>query len=159
MSNIELLDFGQAYRKAADFCASQDRCISEVKLKLNHWNANIKIINDVIDKLIEEDFLNENRFAVNYARGKFRINGWGKIKISAHLRARSIPNELIQHALSLIESVEYISFLENLLLKKCKQLGDNTTINKQKAAIFAASRGFEQGIIASVLHDIQHSDL
>lgn len=159
MSDDVLLDFGQAYRKAADYCAAQDRCISELRLKLKLWKTDNRDIPAVINKLIAEDFVNEKRFAVNYARGKFRINGWGKVKISAHLRSRSIPSELIKHALSLIETDEYNLFLENLLLKKCRQLGEDTPENRQKAAFFAASRGFEQGLITSVLNTLKSFDI
>jgi regulatory protein len=147
------LDFGQAYRKAADYCAIQDRCISEMQLKLMYWNIDSSYYSNLITKLTEENFLDEKRFAINYGGGKFRINGWGKLKIAASLRARSIPPELVQHALSLLGTEEYTSFLRTILEKKLKQLGGNTMQNRQKAAFFAASRGFEQGIIAEVLND------
>jgi regulatory protein len=159
MSKNALLDFGHSYRKAADYCALQDRCLSEVKLKLKLWNADSKCINEVIKKLIDENFLDEKRFAVNYARGKFRINGWGKIKIASSLKAKQIPFNLIQYSLSLIEPEEYNSYVESLLHKKIIQLGADTHVNRQKAVFFACSRGFEQGIIASVLHDNQLFDL
>ena len=156
--NSSILDFGQAYRKAADYCVPQDRCLSEMRLKLKLWEINSDYIDKIIDKLTEEGFLDEKRFAVNYSGGKFRINGWGKLKIAASLRARLIPQELIQHALSLIGSDEYTGFLEELLKKKLKQLGGNTHQNRQKAAFFAASRGFEQGVIATLLNDSSFFD-
>jgi regulatory protein len=149
--NETFLDFSQAYRKAADYCAIQDRCISEIQLKLKLWSIDADFTNGIIDKLITEDFLNEKRFALNYAGGKFRIKGWGRIKIAAGLRARSVPPEMIQYALSAIGNEEYSSFLANLLKKKLKQLGGNTLLNRQKASFFAASRGFEPGLIASRL--------
>lgn len=145
------LDFGQAYRKAADYCAIQDRCISEIQLKLKLWSIDADFTEDIVNKLIAEDFLNEKRFALNYAGGKFRIKGWGRIKIAAGLRARSISPEMIQYALSAIGNEEYSSFLTNLLRKKLKLLGGNTLQNQQKASFFAASRGFEPGLIASCL--------
>lgn len=148
-----MLDFGQAFRKAADYCIPQDRCISEMQLRLKLWNVGIGHIDAIIAKLIEENFLNEKRFAESYSLGKFRINGWGKLKIAAGLRARSIPAELILHSLTLIGRDEYTSFLEKLLEKKLSQLGGNTLQNRQKAAFFAASRGFEPGIIKEVLNE------
>ncbi len=151
--NGTILDFGQAYRKAADYCAVQDRCISELQLKLRYWNIDSSYYSDIIAKLTEENFLNEKRFAINYAGGKFRMNGWGNLKIAASLRARAIPAVLINQALSQISTEEYTLFLETLLEKKLKQLGGNTVQNRQKAAFFAASRGFEQGMIAAVLKD------
>jgi regulatory protein len=150
-----VLDFGQAYRKAADYCASQDRCISEIKLKLRSWNIDHGFYIKIIRKLKEEGFLDEKRFAVNYAGGKFRIKGWGRIKIAAGLRARSIPADWIQHALSTINIDEYSHFLGLLIQKKLNQLGGDTSENRQKAAYFAASRGFESGLIATLLRDTE----
>lgn len=158
-NNSVPLDFGQAYRKAADYCVIQDRCISEMQLKFISWNIDKSYRNNIISKLIEEGFIDEKRFAVNYAGGKFRINGWGKLKITASLRARNIPGSLIQQALSTFEMDEYILFLDTLLQKKLKQLGGDTRQNRQKAAFFAASRGFEQGLIAAQLRDIEIFDL
>ena len=152
-TNTAVLDFGQAYRKAADYCAIQDRCISEMQLKLRYWNIDNSYYTQIINKLIEEGFLDEKRFASNYAGGKFRIKGWGRLKIAAGLRARSIQANLIQQALSTIENDEYSRFLGLLLQKKLAQLGGDTSENRQKAAYFAASRGFETGLIASLLRD------
>ena len=158
-SNGIALDFGQAFRKAADYCVIQDRCISEMKLKFATWNIDRSYTNSIISKLIDEGFIDEKRFAVNYAGGKFRINGWGRLKIAAGLRARNIPASLIQEVLSSFQMDEYTSFLKELLQKKLHQLGGDTQQNRQKAAFFAASRGFEPVLIAAQLRDIEISDL
>jgi regulatory protein len=158
-SNGIPLDFGQAYRKAADYCAIQDRCISEIKLKFSSWGIDSSFTSGIISKLIEEGFIDEKRFAINYAGGKFRINGWGKLKIAAGLKARSISAPLIQQALDSIDKDEYFLCLESLMKKKLRQLGSNTQENRQKAAYFAASRGFENGLIAVHLHDTELFDI
>ncbi len=158
LSNGSFLDFDQAYRKTADYCAMQDRCISEIKLKLRVWNIDNSYYSKIISKLIDEGFLDEKRFAVNYTGGKFRIKSWGKLKIAAGLRARSIPVPLIQQALSTIDKDEYFICLETLLKKKLRQLGSDTQENRQKAAYFAASRGFETGLIAVHLHNTELFD-
>jgi regulatory protein len=158
-SNGSFLDFGQAYRKAADYCVVQDRCKSELQYKLKTWNIDRSFFGKIIDKLIEEGFLNEKRFAVNYAGGKFRINGWGKIKISAGLRERSVSSDLIQQAIAELNSDEYNEYLKVILQKKLNELGGNTPPNRQKAAFFAASRGFEPGLIAALLRNIEIPDL
>ena len=157
-SDGSFLDFSQAYRKATDYCAIQDRCTSEIKLKLRVWKIDKSYYNKIISKLINEGFLDEKRFAVNYTGGKFRIKSWGKLKIAAGLRARSIPAPLIQHALASIDKDEYYLCLETLLKKKLRQLGSDTSDNRQKAAYFAASRGFETGLIAVHLHDTELFD-
>jgi regulatory protein len=154
-----MLDFGQSYRKAADYCVIQDRCISEMQLKFISWNIDKNYSGKIISKLIEEGFLDEKRFALNYSSGKFRINGWGRLKIAAGLRARNIPSTLIQQVLSSFQIDEYTAFLKTLLQKKLNQLGGDSHQNKQKAAFFAASRGFEPVLIAAQLRDIEISDL
>ncbi len=145
------LDFGQSYRKAADYCSSQDRCNSEIRYKLKYWNIDKRFIDDIISKLTEEGFLNEKRFAVNYAGGKFRMNGWGKIKITSELKMRGIPTEYLQEALAAIDENDYMLYLKEILLKKMKQLGSNSPANRQKAIFFAASRGFEPFHVSSLL--------
>jgi regulatory protein len=157
-SNGALLDFGQAYRKAADYCAIQDRCISEIKLKFISWHIDKSFNGKIISKLLDEGFIDEKRFAINYAGGKFRIKGWGRIKIAAGLRARNIPAPLIQQAFFSFQMEEYSLFLARLLEKKLLQLGGDTAGNRQKAAFFAVSRGFEPGLIATQLHDIELSE-
>ena len=157
-SNGSELDFGQAYRKAADYCVSQDRCISEMQLKLRYWNIDSSYFSRIIAKLIDEGFIDEKRFVANYAGGKFRIKGWGRLKIAAGLRARNIPASLIKEVLSSFKTDEYSAFLITVLQKKINQLGGDTPENRQKAAYFAASRGFEPGLIATQLHDIDLSE-
>jgi len=158
-SKESLLDFGQAYRKAADYCVIQDRCSSEIELKLNYWNIDKSFTEEILKKLVAEGFLDERRFAITYASGKFRIKGWGKLKIAAGLRARSIPSSHIQEALATIDNPEYFLFLQSLLTKKIKQLGSKTPANLQKAIFFATSRGFEPGLIASILRNNEIPDL
>lgn len=153
------LDFGQSYRKAADYCAIQDRCNSEIRSKLKYWNTDNSYIDDIISKLVEEGFLNEKRFAINYAGGKFRINGWGKIKITSELRMRGIPSSLIQEALAAIDEDDYIAYLKEILQKKMRQLGSLSPANRQKAVFFAASRGFEPALVSSLLKNNDLIDL
>lgn len=152
-------DFGQVFRKAADYCALQDRCLSEMRLKISTWNPDRNLVEAIISKLVDDGFLDEERFAFNYARGKFRMKSWGKLKIAAGLRARLVNASLIQQALAAIDPEEYALALSNLLRKKILQLGGDTSLNRQKAAYFAASRGFESGLIALHLHDADIFDL
>ena len=157
-SGRNTLDFNQAFRKAADYCVIQDRCKSELQYKLRSWNIDKNFFTDIIDKLIDEGFLDERRFAINYAGGKFRMNGWGKIKIAAGLRERSVPSELIQTALAELDIEEYTEYLLSILGKKLRELGGNTAVNRQKATFFAASRGFEPSLIATQLKAIELTD-
>jgi regulatory protein len=95
---------------------------------------------------------------VNYAGGKFRMNGWGRIKITSELKMKSISADLIFEALETIEEEEYIAFLKEILGKKMRLLGSNTIANRQKAAFYAASKGFEPSLINSILKNTNFTD-
>ncbi len=151
------LDFDLSYKNAANYCASQDRCISEVKSKLQSWSVDKSFFNKIISKLTDEGFMDEERFATSYDSGKFRINGWGKRTIFVGLRSKSVPFELIDKALLTIDDDEYALVLDTLLNKKLKLLGDDTLQNKQKAAYFATSRGFEPELISKILGEMGNS--
>jgi regulatory protein len=150
------LDFAQAYKKSADYCAAQERCISDVNLKLKSLSVDKNYFGKIIQKLQEEGFLDEERYAQSYVRGKFRINGWGKQKISAGLRFKSIPNILIKNALDTISDDDYIGTLENLINKKLMNLGGNTPQNRQKAIFYATSRGFEPALIMKIMGETEY---
>jgi regulatory protein len=150
------LDFAQAYNKASEYCAVQERCIVDVSLKMKSLQVDKSYFGKIIKKLQDEDFLDEERFAKSYVSGKFRINGWGKRKISAGLRSKSIPNTLIENALDTISDDEYIGTLENLINKKLRLLGDNSPQNRQKTAFYAISRGFEPALIMQILGEMEY---
>jgi len=145
------LTFEQSYRKAADYCAAQEHCVSEMIQKLKQWGFDNSSIYKISKKLIEEDFINEKRFALAYARGKFRNNKWGKVKIVAELMSRHIPESLIYESLEQIEDEEYDDTIQQLAEKKSKQLGDDNNENQQKIIRYLASKGFEISRIVSVL--------
>ena len=78
----------EAYRKALDYCAYQERCHQEVRDKLYYWGLHSEDVEALISQLISEGFLNEERFAKAYAGGKFRIKNWGRNKIKKELKHR-----------------------------------------------------------------------
>lgn len=146
----------EAKQKAENYCSYRERSQQEVKEKLYDWGIPSQGVNEIIAELITENYLNERRFAEGYARGKFNLNGWGKIKITYGLRGKGITENLIKHALAQIEQTIYLEKLEDILLKKDKQLKDSDAyIRKMKLARFAASRGFESTFIFEVLENIQ----
>jgi regulatory protein len=147
------LDFGQAYRKSADYCAQQERCESELRLKFRLWNLEKEFCGKILAKLKSEGFIDEKRYALSYAGGKFRINGWGRQKIAAGLRARSIPPEFIRSALASVGNDEYLAALENQLEKKLGQLGSNTSESRRKAMAFLISRGFEPALVSEMMRN------
>ena len=110
----------QALIKAESYCAYQERCQQEVRDKLYSWGLHEVQVENVIAELIASNFINEERFAKAYARGKFRIKKWGRVKISIELKRRKISAYCIKKGLAEIEEEEYIKTLQKVAEVKIK---------------------------------------
>jgi regulatory protein len=142
-----------AFRKAADFCAIQDRCIAEMHQKLQSWGVDRDSAENIIERLLKEGFIDEQRFASAFARGKFRNLHWGRIKIVAELRGRKINTALIAKAINEIDPDEYRETIAKLFARKMKELKSNTRENRFKVMRFLASKGFEQDLIREIVNE------
>lgn len=141
-----------ALRKAASFCAYQERTQQEVRKRLDGWDIYGDDAEEIIAELITQGYLSEERFATSFAGGKFRVKGWGKRKITQHLKQRGITGRNLETALKEINPADYRTTLTELLDKKRRQLGDdNPLIVKQKLVRYALSKGYESDLIFSVL--------
>lgn len=148
-------DIREVKQKAARFCAYQERCISDVKRKLNSMQVTGEEADIIIDELIKEGFLNEDRFAKIYAGGRFRMKGWGRMKIYKALRAKEVQEKDIRNALNEIDETEYRKTLKSILEKKIKELKEEDfTKRKQKLVNFALGRGFESGLIWEIIGEM-----
>ena len=138
----------QARIKAEKYCAYQERSHSEVRNKLFNMGLNSEETDDVLLHLIEHNFLNEERFAIAYAGGKFRSKKWGKKKIIYQLKAKGINGKLIQQALGEIKESDY---KETLLAELKKKDGIMKELNplKRMAKIskYLFGKGFEQDMV------------
>ena len=146
-------DAAQAFRKAADYCASQERCLEETRIKMKQWGIDDAVIGSTLDKLTEEGFIDEQRFAAAFARGKFRMLRWGKIKISLELRLRKIPAGYVSKALNEIDPAEYSGILKLMIQKKIKSLGDVTPDTENKVMKYAIGKGFEPELVRSAIKE------
>ena len=141
------------YDKARSYCAYQERSVFDVKKKLNEWKVRPEITARVIRSLEKENYLNEERFARVYAGGKFRIKKWGRNKIIAELRARRVPEIIIQIGLEEIDENEYDKTLKEVIEKKSAAFSDPQSLDvKKKILNFVLSRGFEKHLILEKLH-------
>src|SRR5690606_29639644 len=100
--------------KLAKYCAYQDRCHWEVENKMREFNLIPEAHEEILIYLIQHNFLNEERFARSYVRGKFNQKNWGRIKIRIELKKRKIPSRLIESALLEIDEDDYLKTLQNL---------------------------------------------
>lgn len=142
----------QAKGKAENYCAFQERAQQEVRDKLYSWGLYSQDVEATISQLIEDNFLNEERFARAYARGKFKMKGWGKIKIKQGLKLKKISSPLIRIALTEIDAGEYFACLEALITKKNQLIQeDNHYKRKNKLFQYALGRGYESNLITEVI--------
>lgn len=139
-------------RRAASFCAYQERTQREVRERLNEWDVYGDEAEEIIAWLIEQNYLNEERFAKTFAGSKFRVKRWGKHKIKQHLKQRGITGYNLDQAMKEIESDDYRQTLVDLLDKKKRSLqGENPLVMKQKLVRFAIGKGYESDLIWAVL--------
>ncbi len=134
------------------FCVYQDRCHQEVRNKLIQLGVYGDTLESILAALISEGFLNEERFARSFVRGKFRIKRWGRQKIRQGLLFRQIPEMLIHKALQEIDPGEYAAALADLLKQKAALLADLPPETRvQKLYAFASGRGYEPELIWPIL--------
>lgn len=139
-------------RKMERYCVYQDRCHKDVEKKIYDYNLIPEAKEMVLLHLLEHDFLNEERFARNFARGKFRIKKWGKPKITRELKCRNISPYLINIALEEIDDEEYTSTLSELVEKKSLSIKEKDVYKRKKKLIdFLMYRGYETDLIYDVV--------
>lgn len=137
----------QALEKLRKYCAYSERSHFDVRSKLKQWNIDEIASESIISSLIEERFLNEERYAEAYVQGKIRINHWGKNKIKQGLRQHKISEPCIKRAFAKIDFDEYIEILIKEGLKKLKLSKGNNLQKQQKTIQFLISKGFEFDLI------------
>lgn len=142
-------------KKLADYCVKEERCTEQIvqKLfKLKIWEDNHP---DYIDRLIDEEFLDDLRFTHAYVKSKFLLSKWGKVKIRRALKQKNIPDSFIAEAFKeQIDSDSYLNLLEELFDKKKKTLQEEEPMKKKAKLIsFLAQRGFEQELIYNLIED------
>jgi regulatory protein len=139
----------KAMQKLKHYCGYQERSHQEVKQKLYSLGLIKKEVEELISRLIEEGYLNEERFAMLFASGKLRIKAWGKQKIRFELRQRGISEFCITKALKSIDESEYITGFNRLAGKKWHSLQSekNIFVKKNKWQQYLLQKGFEPALI------------
>ncbi len=139
-------------QKMARYCAYQERSHYQVEKKLREMGMIPDAIDAIMLFLIQEGFLNEERFARAYVRGKFYQNKWGKQKIINGLKQHRIHQNLIQSALNEIDENDYQQTIKELIAKKKKHLpGPNTSQTNQKIARYLIQKGYRYEAFAECL--------
>ena len=143
----------QALPKIKQYCAYQERCHAEVKEKLYSFRLYKNDVEQLIAQLIEENYLNEERFALHYAGGKFRMKQWGEVKIKHALKQKQVSDYSIKKALKEINEDDYMAALNKLAEQKLKTLkGEkNIFIKKRKLQDFLLQKGYESDLVREVV--------
>jgi regulatory protein len=145
----------QALQKLKHFCAYQERCHTEVKEKLYNLGVWKKDHDEIIATLIEQNYLNEERFAIAFAGGKFRIKQWGRVKIKYELKQKLVSEYSIKKALKQIDEEEYQKVLEKLAKEKYAELkNEQYLIRKKKTIDYLLQKGFEGELIKMTVVEI-----
>jgi regulatory protein len=146
----------QALPKAKHYCAYQERCHSEVRDKLYGFGLNTKEVDEIVSKLIEENYLNEERFAIQFAGGHFRSKKWGRVKIAHALKQKQVSAYSIKKALKQIDEDDYLNTLQKIFSEKLSTLRSekNIFIKKRKLQDYLMQRGYETDLIRTLLQEL-----
>lgn len=142
----------QALQKLKHYCAYQERSHAEVKEKLYNLGVWTKDHDGIIAALIEENYLNEERFAIAFAGGKYRVKQWGRVKIKYELKQKQVSEYCIKKALKQIDEDDYRKTLFELTEKKYASLkNEQYLVRQKKTADYLIRHGFEQGLVMEAI--------
>ncbi|AOW21435.1 regulatory protein RecX [Urechidicola croceus] len=145
----------EAKRALEKYCAYQDRCHKEIEQKLRDYNMIAQAQEVIIPHLIEHNFLNEERFAKSFARGKFRIKKWGKQRIVRELKFRDISEYLIKVALKEISEDDYINTFNELAQKRFESIKESNIFKKKKKLMdYLLYRGWESNLVYQKVNEL-----
>lgn len=143
----------QALQKARHYCGYQERCHSEVQEKLYSFGLRKPQVEAALATLIEENYLNEERFAIQYAGGHFRLKQWGKVRIRYQLKQKQVSEYCIKKALAAIEDEDYLRTLAKLAEQKWEKLDPSAALPLRRKQLqeYLLQKGYEAPRITEVL--------
>ena len=149
----------QVFVKIASFCVYQERTQKEVRQKLYEYGIKSDEVEVIIVKLIEDNFLNEERFAKAYAGGKFRIKKWGRLKILRALEMKELSPYCIKSGLKEIDGEDYLDTIHQIIAKKTDEISLKNAYQKSyKIAQYLISRGYESDLVWEILKKVQSTE-
>jgi len=145
----------QVLDKMAKYCAYQERCVKDVKDKLKTFDIPQESKDEILDYLLDNRFVNDERFARSFVRGKVNQSGWGMNKIRFHLMQKGIDKNVIDEALGQTDDEVYRQRLIDILKAKSKTVkAANDFEKKRKLAAYAMQKGFESALVWDVVNGI-----
>jgi regulatory protein len=154
MNSTRYISTEEALTRLQNLCSSQEKCTGDVREKLRLWNIPPDEQEKIINSLVNDKFIDDQRFAGFFVRDKQKINKWGKEKIRYALIHKGLSKSIMDGALESMPAENYESVLRELLTKKSKELGKYESYEKKNRLIrFAVQRGFSYDLIFRVLDD------
>ena len=149
-----VLNFEQGLQRAAGLCCQSEHCVADITEKLLRWGVSREDSDRIIDRLIDEKYIDESRYALAYVRDKVRFSHWGRVKIKSMLRMFRISEQDISNAFDSFDEDEYLGVLEGVIESKRKTLPDaESYASRVKLIRFALQRGFEMHEIAKFISE------
>ena len=152
----------EAYLQLAALCAQAEHCQQEMRDKMRRWELDETVQNRIVDRLIKERYVDDERYARAFVKDKIRYNKWGRRKVQQALWQKRIDADIQQRVLDGIDEKEYVDILRPLLKQKRKTTkAENDYELNRKLVRFALSRGFDFSIIRQCLNvdDIDIEDI
>ncbi|GAB4093302.1 regulatory protein RecX [Flaviaesturariibacter terrae] len=152
----KILSKEEALQKLRQYCAYQERSHSEVQQKL--WDLGVRRAdhNEVLSTLIEEDYLNEERFAKAFAGGKFRMKDWGRKKILYELKQKRVSDYCIRQAMKEIPEDDYQNTLRKVAEKKWESLkGEQYLVRQKKTQDYLIQKGYEYELVTAIVRGLR----
>lgn len=147
------------WQKVCAWCAFQERSQQEVRDKLFAYGVASSKVEEMIVRLLSENFISEQRFATAFAGGKFRQLGWGRIRIRSALKLKKVSEGCIRSALASINEDEYRKRLKQIIQKREKAEKEKDPRKRRwKLSSYAISRGFESSLVAELLGESRDVD-
>lgn len=138
------------------YCAYQERCYKEVEEKLYSFSVNLSEKEEILTYLIENNFINEERFAQSFVRGKHNYKSWGKNRIVNELKFRNISSRIITIALKEIPEETYLENFHQLAEKHWHNITERKGPKKNKKFVdFLLRKGYEMSLIYEKLNELK----
>ncbi len=154
MKKQQKYSFLEAKAKIEYFCAYQERCHSEVDSKLFDWGFDREQRDILIADLIQNNFLNEQRFAEAFVSGKVRIKKWGRKKIELHLKQKKVSSYSIKKGFEALDQDEYLEILKGLIERKHREVSGNKWEKRKKVYAYLMNKGYESHLINEMLNEL-----
>ena len=151
----KIYDLKEVKSRIRLYCAKEDRCQQQVINKLLDYGVSSGVSGEILLDLIQEKYVDEERYARSFCSGKFKINKWGRRKIIFELKKKKVSEACIQMGLEEIDEEEYLHILKQLLEKK-KDLSkeNNQFVRKKKMVDYVVRKGYESDLVWEVVHNL-----